>query len=54
MAKLKAMTESQETPQSEAQSHSAKFLKSAVKAKLSPAAATKIRAKASKIMGKGY
>ena len=75
MAKLKAMTESAETPQMEAKSHSTKFLKSAVKAKsdmtvdgvsnkgvrltatrnkLSPAAASKIRAKASKIMGKGY
>ena len=49
----KAIKESEETPQMEARSHSAKFLKSAVKAKLSPAAAKTIRAKASKMM-KGY
>ena len=45
--------ESEETPQMEARSHSAKFLKNAVKAKLSPTAAKSIRDGASKMM-KGY
>lgn len=49
----KAIMESEETPQMEARSHSAKFLKKAVKAKLSPKAAKSIRAKATKMV-KGY
>ena len=49
----KAIKESEETPKMEAKSHSAAFLKSAMKAKLTPAAAKSIRAKASKMM-KGY
>ena len=53
MTMKRAIKESDETPQMEARSHSARFLKSAVKAKLSPKAAKSIRAKATKMM-KGY
>lgn len=50
MAKL--MKESKETPRMEAASHPVKFLKAAVKAKLTPSMAKNIRVKANKMMGK--
>jgi hypothetical protein len=53
VAMKKTMKESAETPKMEAGAHSSKFLKQAVKAKLSQKAASKIRATASKMM-KGY